>query len=71
MNTISKLFLAVVLAAALSFAADNSTNSSSESSEKKQVSTEQTGQDNKGVAKAKIIQPVRKTNWSKIKDLFM
>ncbi len=67
-NTIRYALFAVLVAAAV-YAADEGGNTSpSTTTPTVQKATTPAKQ---GVAKVKIIIPSKKTNWSKIKDLFM
>jgi hypothetical protein len=66
----SQFLMSVLLAASLLYAADNTTSSAPAGATiSKPATTEQAAP--KGAAKAKIVIPAQKTNWSKIKDLFM
>jgi hypothetical protein len=71
MGKMSKYFLAIVLAGSILYAADGEKGTSESSTASKSQATTTTQQAASGTAKAKIITPAPKTNWSKIKDLFM
>jgi hypothetical protein len=68
MGKMIRYALFVVLAAATVYAADEGGNTSPSTTTVQKTATTPAKQ---GVAKVKIIIPSKKTNWSKIKDLFM
>ena len=71
MGKMSKYFLGIVSAVFIIYAADNAKSVSEPSTAAKSQVTTTMQQATGGTAKVKITIPAPKTNWSKIKDLFM
>ena len=71
MRKMIKYFLGIMLTASVLYAADDTKSASDQPATVKSQATTTAQQPASGTAKAKIITPAPKTNWSKIKDLFM